>query len=239
MPARRRTVSAASPGASSSWSPRSRSHGWRGSRRTSPGTGTSRRRGDRVHGTADGRGCRREELAGRTAIPLGAVRADLRAAEARDDRRGGREIPRDTEVSTGTASRRRSRRTGKKGRVVAGGSTITQQLAKNLFLAPTQAIGARPEEAVVTVLLEAMLSEAAHLRTLPQRDRMGRRRVRRRSRRAAVLWRGGAAQLSAEQAARLAAMTPSPRVFERRPDSSYLDGRVATILARMPGAVVP
>ena len=43
-----------------------------------------------------------------------------------------------------------------------------------------------------------------------------------------------AAQLSAEQAARLAAMTPSPRVFERRPDSAYLDGRVATILARMP-----
>ena len=48
-----------------------------------------------------------------------------------------------------------------------------------------------------------------------------------------------AAQLSAEQAARLAAMTPSPRVFERRPESSYLDGRVATILARMPAAVVP
>jgi len=34
-------------------------------------------------------------------------------------------------------------------------------------------------------------------------------------------------------------MTPSPRAFERRPDSAYLDGRVATILARMPGAVVP
>ena len=48
-----------------------------------------------------------------------------------------------------------------------------------------------------------------------------------------------AAQLSAEQAARLAAMAPSPRVFERRPDSAYLDGRVATILARMPAAIVP
>ena len=34
-------------------------------------------------------------------------------------------------------------------------------------------------------------------------------------------------------------MTPSPRVFERRPDSAYLDGRVATILARMPSAVIP
>ena len=48
-----------------------------------------------------------------------------------------------------------------------------------------------------------------------------------------------AAQLSAEQAARLAAMAPSPRRFERNPDSAYLGGRVATILARMPAAAVP
>ena len=48
-----------------------------------------------------------------------------------------------------------------------------------------------------------------------------------------------AAQLTAEQAARLAAMTPSPRLFERRPNSAYLEGRVATILARMPAAVIP
>jgi monofunctional biosynthetic peptidoglycan transglycosylase len=48
-----------------------------------------------------------------------------------------------------------------------------------------------------------------------------------------------AAELSAEQAARLAAMTPSPRLFERRGDSAYLAGRTATILARMPAAVVP
>ncbi len=48
-----------------------------------------------------------------------------------------------------------------------------------------------------------------------------------------------AAQLSREQAARLAAMIPSPRRFERNPGSEYLDGRVATILARMPSADVP
>jgi monofunctional biosynthetic peptidoglycan transglycosylase len=34
-------------------------------------------------------------------------------------------------------------------------------------------------------------------------------------------------------------MTPSPRLFERRPNSAYLEGRVATIMARMPAAVVP
>ena len=48
-----------------------------------------------------------------------------------------------------------------------------------------------------------------------------------------------AARLSSQQAARLAAMTPSPRVFERNPESVYLAGRVATILARMPAAQVP
>ena len=48
-----------------------------------------------------------------------------------------------------------------------------------------------------------------------------------------------ASQLSAEQAARLAAMAPAPRRFERNPDSAYLAGRVATILARMPSAAVP
>jgi monofunctional biosynthetic peptidoglycan transglycosylase len=48
-----------------------------------------------------------------------------------------------------------------------------------------------------------------------------------------------AAELSAEQSARLAAMAPSPRVFEKRPGSAYLSGRVSTILARMPAAAIP
>ena len=51
--------------------------------------------------------------------------------------------------------------------------------------------------------------------------------------------RDAVARLSAEQAARLAAMIPSPRRFERNPGSEYLDGRVDTILARMPAAEVP
>ena len=48
-----------------------------------------------------------------------------------------------------------------------------------------------------------------------------------------------AAQLSALQAARLAAMAPSPRRFERNPHSAYLTGRTTTILARMPGTATP
>ena len=126
----------------------------------------------------------------------------------------------------------------KKGRVVAGGSTITQQLAKNLFLSPTKSYWRKGGEAVVTVLLEAMLPKQRifelYLNVIEWGDGVFGAEA------AAQRYFGvSAAQLSAEQAARLAAMTPSPRVFERRPDSAYLDGRVATILARMPSAVVP
>jgi monofunctional biosynthetic peptidoglycan transglycosylase len=126
----------------------------------------------------------------------------------------------------------------KKGRVVSGGSTITQQLAKNLFLSPAKSYWRKAEEAVVTVLLETMLPKQRILELYLN----------------VIEWGNGvfgaeaaaqryfgvtAAQLSAEQSARLAAMTPSPRVFERNIYSSYLAGRVATILARMPSAAVP
>ena len=124
------------------------------------------------------------------------------------------------------------------GRVVGGGSTITQQLAKNLFLSPARSYWRKAEEAVVTVLLEALLPKQRifelYLNVIEWGNGVFGAEA------AAQRYFGiGAAQLSAVQAARLAAMTPSPRTFERRPESAYLDGRVATILARMPGAVLP
>jgi monofunctional biosynthetic peptidoglycan transglycosylase len=126
----------------------------------------------------------------------------------------------------------------KKGHVVAGGSTITQQLAKNLFLSPSKSYWRKAEEAIVSVLLEAILPKTRIFELYLN----------------VIEWGSGifgaeaaakhyfgvtAAQLSAEQAARLAAMAPAPRRFERNPDSGYLAGRVATILARMPSAQVP
>ena len=126
----------------------------------------------------------------------------------------------------------------KKGRVVAGGSTITQQLAKNLFLSPAKSYVRKPEEAVVTVLLEAMLPKQRILELYLNVIEWGNGIFGAEA--AARRYFGvSAAQLSAEQAARLAAMAPSPRRFERNPDSAYLGGRVATILARMPAAAVP
>ena len=48
-----------------------------------------------------------------------------------------------------------------------------------------------------------------------------------------------AAQLGAEQAARLAVMLPAPRRYERNPYSAYMNGRTQLILGRMGGAEVP
>ena len=125
-----------------------------------------------------------------------------------------------------------------KGHVVAGGSTITQQLAKNLFLSPAKSYWRKAEEAVITVLLEAILPKQRifelYLNVIEWGNGVFGAEA------AAQRYFGvTAAQLSAEQAARLAAMTPSPRKFERNPHSAYLDGRVAALLPRMPGAVVP
>jgi len=126
----------------------------------------------------------------------------------------------------------------RKGQVVAGGSTITQQLAKNLFLSPARSYWRKGAEAVVTVLLEAILPKRRILELYLNVIEWGNGVFGAEA--AAQRYFGiSAADLSAEQAARLAAMAPSPRLFERRPDSSYLSSRTATILARMPAAVIP
>ncbi|HET7097664.1 MAG TPA: monofunctional biosynthetic peptidoglycan transglycosylase [Casimicrobiaceae bacterium] len=126
----------------------------------------------------------------------------------------------------------------RKGQIVAGGSTITQQLAKNLFLSPARSYVRKGAEAVITMLIEAMLPKRRILELYLNVIEWGNGVFGAEA--AAQRYFGvSAAELSAEQAARLAAMTPSPRLFERRPDSAYLAGRTATILARMPAAVVP
>jgi monofunctional biosynthetic peptidoglycan transglycosylase len=126
----------------------------------------------------------------------------------------------------------------KSGRIVGGGSTITQQLAKNLFLSPARSYWRKAQEAMVTVLLEAMLPKQRifelYLNVIEWGNGVfGAEAAARR------YFGVSAAQLTVEQAAKLAAMTPSPRLFERRPNSAYLDSRVVTITARMPAAVVP
>ena len=126
----------------------------------------------------------------------------------------------------------------RRGKVVAGGSTITQQLAKNLFLSPSRSYLRKGEEAIITVMLEAILDKRRILELYLNVIEWGSGVF---GAEAAARHYDGipASRLSAAQAARLAAMAPSPRRFERNPHSAYLTGRVATILARMPPAAYP
>lgn len=121
---------------------------------------------------------------------------------------------------------------------VVGGSTITQQLAKNLFLSGERHLARKAQELVLTFMLEAFLSKERileiYLNSVEWGDGVFGAEA------AAKRYFGVSARaLTAEQAARLAVMLPAPKYFERRPNSPYLNRRTATILARMNGAVVP
>lgn len=126
----------------------------------------------------------------------------------------------------------------RKRRVVAGGSTISQQLAKNLFLSADKTPWRKAQEALITLMLEGVLGKRRILEIYLN----------------VVEWGSGvfgaeaaarryygvsAAQLSAHQAARLAVMLPAPRRFERLRASPYLTHRTQVILARMSASRVP
>ena len=126
----------------------------------------------------------------------------------------------------------------KKGRIVAGGSTITQQLAKNLFLSPSRSYWRKAEEAVITIMLEAMLDKERifelYLNVIEWGSGVFGAEA------AAQRYFGTtAARVLPEQAARLAATAPNPRFYERNPDAPGLRRKIGIILSRMPAAEVP
>ena len=126
----------------------------------------------------------------------------------------------------------------KKGRIVAGGSTITQQLAKNLFLSPARSYVRKAEEAVITLMLEAILDKQRifelYLNVIEWGSGVFGAEA------AAQRYFGTtAARLSPEQAARLAAMAPNPRFYERNQGAPGLNRKIGIILARMPAAELP
>jgi monofunctional biosynthetic peptidoglycan transglycosylase len=126
----------------------------------------------------------------------------------------------------------------RKGRIVAGGSTITQQLAKNLFLSPARSYWRKVEEAIITVMLEALLDKERifelYLNVIEWGNGVFGAEA------AAQRYCGvPAARLGAEQAARLAAMAPNPRFYERNQAAPGLNRKIGIILARMRAADVP
>lgn len=125
----------------------------------------------------------------------------------------------------------------RKGRSVAGGSTITQQLAKNLFLSPSRSYIRKLEEAAITVMIELLWDKRRILEVYLN----------------VVEWGGGvfgaeaaaqhyyqshASALSAQQSVRIAVMLPNPRKFEKR-YPGYVASHAQRIFARMRYSNVP
>ena len=126
----------------------------------------------------------------------------------------------------------------RKGRFVAGGSTISQQLAKNLFLTPSRTPWRKAQEAIVTLMIEAVWSKQrifeVYLNVIEWGNGVFGAEA------AARHYYGiGAGQLSPEQAASLAGMVPSPRYYDRHRNAPGLARKSALILSRMPAARIP
>ena len=126
----------------------------------------------------------------------------------------------------------------KKGKIVAGGSTISQQLAKNLFLSGERSMLRKSEEALITLMMERILNKERileiYLNVIEWGDGVFGVEA------AARHYFGiSAAQLSQEQAAKLAAMVPRPRFYDRNRNAPWLLKKTQIILGRMPRAQLP
>jgi monofunctional biosynthetic peptidoglycan transglycosylase len=126
----------------------------------------------------------------------------------------------------------------KKGKIVSGGSTISQQLAKNLFLSKSRTPWRKGEEVIITLMLEAVMQKQRifeiYMNVIEWGDGVFGAEA------AAQHYYGiSAAQLSAEQAARLAAMVPNPRYYDKHREARGMLAKTLIILDRMPDADTP
>ncbi len=126
----------------------------------------------------------------------------------------------------------------KRGKIVAGGSTISQQLAKNLFLSTKRTPWRKAEEIIITLMLEAVMDKQRifeiYLNVIEWGNGVFGAEA------AARHYFGiSASKLSAEQAARLAAMVPNPKYYDRHRQASGMLYKTLIILDRMPDAEIP
>jgi len=128
----------------------------------------------------------------------------------------------------------------REGKVVAGASTISQQVAKNLFLSGERSWLRKGQEAIITWMLEQTMTKRRILELYLNVAEWGEGIF---GAEAAARHHFGisAAALNAEQGAWLAAILPSPRRYVRGRSTPYIESRAATILARMQkeGAQIP
>jgi len=126
----------------------------------------------------------------------------------------------------------------KKGKLVAGGSTISQQLAKNLFLSGERSFIRKGQEAIITLMIEATWSKRRILEVYLNVIEWG-NGIYGAEAAARRYYKKSAANLNRDQAARMAAMVPNPRWYENNRSSRAYKRRVAVIKRYMGYAQVP
>ena len=126
----------------------------------------------------------------------------------------------------------------RRGKVVSGGSTITQQLAKNLFLSGERSYLRKGQEVVIAYMIEYWMDKERIFEIYLNVVEWG-NGVFGAEAAARHYYGTSAARLSASQAARLAVMLPNPRYYDVHRDSSYLARRTGLILRRMGSAELP
>jgi len=125
----------------------------------------------------------------------------------------------------------------KKGKAVAGGSTISQQLAKNLFLSPSRSYFRKAEEAIITVMIESLWDKRRILEVYLNVVEWG-NGIFGCEAAAQHYYKTSAARLNPPQAARLAVMLPNPRKYETS-FGPRLAAHAARIQGRMHHSEVP
>ncbi|PTT83417.1 monofunctional biosynthetic peptidoglycan transglycosylase [Pelomonas sp. HMWF004] len=127
---------------------------------------------------------------------------------------------------------------GKPTAKVIGGSTISQQLAKNLFLSSERTLLRKGQELVLTLMLEALLDKQRILEIYLNSVEWGEGLFGAQAA-ARHYFRMDVSRLGNFEAARLAVMLPAPKRFERTPSSAYVIGRASVIAGRMNDAKLP
>jgi monofunctional biosynthetic peptidoglycan transglycosylase len=126
----------------------------------------------------------------------------------------------------------------KSGRPARGGSTISQQLAKNLFLSPERSYVRKGQELVITYMIEALWDKRRILEVYLNVAEWG-DGVFGAEAAARHYFGTSAAKLGPEASARLAVMLPRPKYYDRNRGSDYLSRRASTILRYMNDTVIP
>ncbi|WP_372988434.1 monofunctional biosynthetic peptidoglycan transglycosylase, partial [Marinobacter sp.] len=124
------------------------------------------------------------------------------------------------------------------GTIVAGGSTITQQLAKNLFLSAEQSLWRKGQEALIALMMEGVLGKRRILELYLNYAEWGNLLYGIEA--AARHYYGKpASALTRHEAARLAAMLPNPRFYQDNRNARGLQVRTEAVLGRMDYSRVP